>query len=224
MTPRALTLVAVVALLSGLTSVHMALADRPPGDTCDDPIAVPPDYHWDYTGDLTPLANDYDPSVPGPSCTGSPAPGKDAVFAIQVLCGQFLDVTLEPVAFDGSLYIVTDCADIAGTCVSGADASGLGGAEGAGMTVITGRTFYVIVDAHDADVGGLYHISFGIGLWDIPPGACCFPDGHCELIHIDFCGGEGGVSLGPCAPCEPNPCEPVPVLARTWGAVKARYR
>lgn len=205
-------------------SAGLSLAERPPGETCDSPIVVPFGYEWAYSGDLAPYSNDYDPGLPGPSCTGSAAPGKDAVFSIEVDCGQFLSVYVEPASFDAALYIVTDCADLAGTCVAGSDEDGAGAAESAAMEVITGHTFYVIVDAHDPEGGGAFDISFNVGPWSIPPGACCFPDGHCEIIHIDVCAEAGGVSEGPCAPCEPNPCGPVPVQEGSWGRVKICYR
>jgi hypothetical protein len=213
-----------LALLLIQAAAGPSLADPPIGDTCESPIAVPLGYEWAFSGDLTPYANNYDPALPGPSCTDSAEPGKDAVFSITVTCGQFLSVYLEPVGFDGALYIVTDCADITGTCVAGSDNAGPGGAESTGMDVTFGHTFYVIVDAHDPDARGAFDISFNIGLWDIPPGACCFPDGHCEIIHVDFCAEAGGVTEGPCVPCDPNPCSPTPTPEGSWGAIKARYR
>jgi hypothetical protein len=211
---------ALVVLLVSMSGVP-ALADPPPGDICGSAIVI----HWgstySFAGDLASYANDYDPGVPGPSCTGSAAPGKDLVLAIEVGCSQFMSAYFAPVGFDGSIYIVTDCSDVTGSCLNGADAHGVGGGEEVGFDCSTSRTYYIIVDAHDAGTGGPFSLSFGYGVWDIPPGACCFPDGHCDLTHVDFC---GGVSLGPCSVCEPNPCVPTPVLERSWGAVKVRYR
>jgi hypothetical protein len=221
---RSLVATAFPAILLFSVAPNRSLADPPPGDICAFPISVPAGYYWAYSGDLALYANDYDPGVPGPSCTGLPAPGKDAVFAIEMHCGEWLNVHLEPTGFDGALYIVTDCTDPTGTCVSGSDEEGSGASESAGMEVFTSQTYYVIVDARDAAASGTFDISFDIGFWDIPPGACCFPDGHCEIIHVDFCSEAGGVTQGPCVPCDPNPCVPTPVLEQTWGAIRARYR
>jgi hypothetical protein len=212
----------VVIVLCLWACVFPSFADT--GDTCSEPIQVPFAIQWEYSGDLAPYANDYDPGVPGPSCTGSAAPGKDAVFAVEVSCAEWLDVSLQPVGFDGAIYIVTDCADVTGSCVSGSDAVGVGVTEGIGLAATATRTYYVIVDAHNADSGGTFHISFLRGPWDFPPGACCRANGHCEILDVVVCEENGGQSHGPCSQCEPNPCFPVPALEATWGAVKARYR
>lgn len=181
-------------------------------------------FDWGYTGDLGLYANDYDAGIPGPSCTGGTTPGKDAVFAVEVGCGEFVAVFMNPVGFDGALYVVTDCADVLGSCVSGSDEAGVGVGESASIQAFIPQTYYVIADAHNADAGAVFSLSFWFGGWGDPPGACCFPDGHCEITHIDLCAEAGGIALGPCHLCEPSPCSPAPVLERTWGAVKAHYR
>lgn len=40
----------------------------------------------------------------------------------------------------------------------------------------------------------------------VPPGACCFPDCHCELLQEQDCYAMGGSFLGVGVPCDPNPC------------------
>lgn len=48
-------------------------------------------------------------------------------------------------------------------------------------------------------------------------GACCFPDGTCQLLFADACLGAGGIVFG--GPCDPNPCpEPPPQGACCFGA------
>lgn len=45
-------------------------------------------------------------------------------------------------------------------------------------------------------------------------GACCFEDGHCEMLTADECGQVGGVYQGDDIPCEPdNPCPQPPPMA-----------
>jgi hypothetical protein len=201
-----------------------AVADPPPGDTCGSAIAITWYFTETFTGDLAPCANDYDPGIPGPSCTGSAAPGRDMVLAVEVGCGQGMNVHYTPVGFDGSIYIVTDCSDVTGSCVAGADGHGVGGAEEVGLGSSTNQTYYIIVDAHDAGTGGSFSLSFNWWVWDFPPGACCFPDGSCEVVSFDSCEPSGGVSHGPCSVCDPNPCVPTPARESSWGAIKARYR
>ncbi|MDM7913934.1 MAG: hypothetical protein QUU85_01525 [Candidatus Eisenbacteria bacterium] len=54
-------------------------------------------------------------------------------------------------------------------------------------------------------------------------GACCLPDGTCLVISEEQCAAEQGLWYGE-IPCEPNPCEPVPVQETNWGRIKAIYR
>lgn len=86
----------------------------------------------------------------GPGCTGAATPGRDAVFAVEVGCAQCLGVFRNPIGFDGALCIVTDCADVAGTCVSGSGEVGEGVGENVVVWGFTPLTYYVIADAHDA--------------------------------------------------------------------------
>jgi hypothetical protein len=216
----------LVALLSACAtaSAGNALADPPPGDTCGSAIAIDFGSEWTFAGDLAPCANDYDPGVPGPSCTGSVAPGKDLVLAIYVSCGQFVTVDCAPIGFDGAIYIVTDCSDVTGSCLAGSDAHGVGGSEYVSLFSSTSRTYYIIVDAHDAGTGGPFSLSLGYGAWDFPPGACCFPDGHCQVVFDYQCLAAGGNPQSPCSDCDPNSCVATPVREGSWGALKARYR
>ena len=219
-----LVVATILALLSLQASAGPSLADPPPGDTCDSAMVI----HWggdsEFSGDLTEFANDYDPGVPGPGCLVSGAPGKDLVLAVEVDCGLMMAVYYTPVGFDGCIYIVTDCADPSGSCVAGADALGVGGGESVTFASLTTDTYYIIVDAHDAGAGGPFSLSFNYGFWDFPPGACCFPDGRCEVMQQYLCGPAGGTFYGYCSVCDPSPCPATPVRELNWGAVKVRYR
>ena len=42
-------------------------------------------------------------------------------------------------------------------------------------------------------------------------GACCYPDGGCEITDQVFCGTDGGLYQGDDVPCDPNPC-PQPAI------------
>lgn len=41
-------------------------------------------------------------------------------------------------------------------------------------------------------------------------GACCFHDGHCEILDAEACAAQGGLYQGGGVPCQPNPCPPPP--------------
>ena len=58
----------------------------------------------------------------------------------------------------------------------------------------------------------------------LPTGACCFPDGHCEVLLPTACAEAGGQYYGDGTDCDPNPCPPTPVEATNWGRIKAVYR
>jgi hypothetical protein len=59
----------------------------------------------------------------------------------------------------------------------------------------------------------------------LPYGACCFTDGHCDLLSADECAAQGGTYLGNFVSCEPeNPCPTVPVMNTSWSEIKLSYR
>lgn len=53
-------------------------------------------------------------------------------------------------------------------------------------------------------------LGIGLRLTDELPGACCAPDGSCELSNVVLCQGE---FLGNGVPCDPNPCTQPPLGA-----------
>ncbi len=62
----------------------------------------------------------------------------------------------------------------------------------------------------------------GIGYDPSAEGACCHGE-ECVIVTEDACQAAGDAFVGPGVPCVPSPCEPVPVEARSWGAIKARF-
>ncbi len=84
-------------------------------------------------------------------CTGFSANGADAVYYAVLPAGGQIDVCIDPVdSLDLSLYLVTDCNDIAGSCVAGDDS---GNPECISYTGGPG-TYYLIVDAFSTDACG----------------------------------------------------------------------
>ncbi len=53
-------------------------------------------------------------------------------------------------------------------------------------------------------------------------GACCH-DAVCTVVTPESCGASEGLFMGVGVPCDPSPCEAVPIEVLSWGAIKARY-
>jgi hypothetical protein len=167
-------------------------------------------------------ANDYDPGIPGPSCTGYPAAGKDMVYRVEAVLGDVMDFTYLQQTADASFYIVTDCADSSGTCVAGADATVSGEPESIHYIAPSSATYYVILDSYGTDSGGPWTLDFNIS-W--PPQACCFPDLHCEVLCSPECTAEGGTPMGGGTTCDTVVCEnPSAARVTTWGRIRSSYR
>ncbi len=64
----------------------------------------------------------------------------------------------------------------------------------------------------------VFRFEVGIGYTE---GACCYPDGSCDLTLRWNCQGE---FQGDGTPCDPNPCESTPVRSTSWGQIRAGYR
>jgi len=130
--------------------------EPPVNDTCDGAIELPVG-EFDFAGDLTLANNDYDPLSGG--CTGYSAAGNDVAYVFTLGADQTFDVSVTG-SHDGSIYVVTDCADAAGTCLVGADDTLSGQAEVLSYTNDTGApiTLYLIVDAYS---GGADFTGFG---------------------------------------------------------------
>ena len=101
------------------------------------------------TADYTPF-----PSGLG-GCTGYPAVGKDVVYKINATGGDVLDVNYTSAA-DGSIYLITNCADAQGSCVAGADATLSGVAEHLVYNVTSSGVYYLILDNYGTGAGGAY--------------------------------------------------------------------
>ena len=87
-------------------------------------------------------ANDYNPTE---SCVPAGA-GPDVVFSYTANVDTWLDMTLYP-AFRAALYVVSDCGDIEGSCVTGRSVSS-GSISLHSILFPAGVTYYIICDGY----------------------------------------------------------------------------
>jgi hypothetical protein len=116
--------------------------DTPTGEICPDAIDVT--MSGQITGDFTGVAADYSPSTT--ACTNWSANGPDLAYRVVLAQGQTVAATLSGTG-DTSLYIVSDCGDIDGTCLDGDDSFGV--PESVSYTSANGEVVYIIADNYD---------------------------------------------------------------------------
>lgn len=92
--------------------------------------------------------NDYSLPTTG-SCTGYSTPGPDALYKIDLAAGEQI-IIQESGPCDMALWIATDCGNLVGSCVAGADAGVTGGTETVTYTAAAAGTYYVVIDAYSA--------------------------------------------------------------------------
>lgn len=98
-----------------------------------------------FTGDTTNAAADYTPIASGAGgCTGFNANSNDVAYSVVLQAGERLQATLTA-TWDASLYMVSDCSNIAGTCVAGQDN---GNPEVVDFTAQTTGSYFIIVDGY----------------------------------------------------------------------------
>src|SRR2546425_7699588 len=129
------------------TGALICLNPPPPNDRCADAIlAACGDFSW--SGTTTYATNDYSFGT-GQSCTGSSADGKDVVYRFNVNAGDSVSVSYRALTTDASMYLVTDCADVVGSCKVGKDETFVGEWETLHYTFPTSGTYYLILDSFE---------------------------------------------------------------------------
>ena len=123
---------------------HDLTVARYTGDTCAQaaPLDLSGVPEWFTTAGRT---NSYSPNAGG--CTGYTASGPDRAYAVAIQPGDQLQVTATPMGFDTSLYVVSSCANVTGTCVAGSD-RGTTTPESVAPVFQQAGTYYVIVDGY----------------------------------------------------------------------------
>ncbi len=112
---------------------------------CDDVVAV----------DTTAFADDYD-IADGCGLFGSLGP--DRVFVLNVAAPTSISALMNQSDYDGVFYVVTDCDDLTGTCIGGADVAP-GGDKTADFVAEPGVDYFLVVDGWDAPDAGTSTLS-----------------------------------------------------------------
>jgi hypothetical protein len=175
----------------------------PPNDTCAGAFLLDRCSSGVIAGTLAAATNNYDPGVPGPSCTGYSAAGKDVVYVMNLVAGDAVHLVYTTPNHDGSMYIVTDCANVSASCVIGEDDPE---PETINWVATATGTYYLIVDAFTSNGGADFTLEWSITC-PPPTGACCHQDGSCTITAQADC---DGMWMGPGIVCDPNPCPQVP--------------
>ncbi|HWC76047.1 MAG TPA: fibronectin type III domain-containing protein, partial [Blastocatellia bacterium] len=153
-----------------------------PNDTCATATVITPaslPFGIDAATDAA--VNDIDPGLLG--CVQGP--GRDAVYSfIPATTGVYtVGATPTGIGFDISLYLVTDCANPATTCVAGANIDPLGKGESVSPTLTAGTRYFIVVDGATADTFGGFHLSLRSGL---PSNDTCATPTLIEASRLPF--------------------------------------
>jgi hypothetical protein len=187
-----------------------------PNDTCNPDYAIARCTQGTLNGDMNWDANNYDPGSGG-CASGYPEAGKDVAYRMDLNAGDVVNMTYVTPNNDAAFYIITDCANAAGSCVIGADAAS--GTETIGpWTVPSTGTYWLILDNYGTNMGGAWNLTYDLSCPG-PQGACCV-NGACRMTYEQNCSGDW---LGEGTDCDPNPC-PTPSEETSWGQIKATYR
>ncbi|MEM7229367.1 MAG: 6-bladed beta-propeller [Planctomycetota bacterium] len=148
MNGRAALFVLGLMLLSLVGSPAMAGLG---GDTCAQPTILTGPLPVMTSGDTTGLADDVDLSAAGACASGTQEPftglGPDAIYAFALDANCALTFTLTPTSGANlSMYLVTDCGDVAAGCVNVSDSGGAGETETISQIVFADTLYRIIVD------------------------------------------------------------------------------
>src|SRR4029453_13347750 len=82
----------------------------------------------------------------------APGAGNDVVYSFTPAVTDSYTIGAAPTSpFDLSLYVVTDCANPAATCVAGANSAAFGRGEFLFLTLNAGTEYFIVVDNAVAD-------------------------------------------------------------------------
>ena len=131
-----------------------------------------------YTGDTTYATNDYDCNA---SCVnGFNHSEKDVTYYITLPANCTVCVTLNQSAmtWNGGVYMVTDCANVDGTCVAGASGWLAGGLDETFCYSATStETYYIIVDGRTSGGFGTFQLDVDVSCLVPPTDLTCTENG-----------------------------------------------
>lgn len=108
--------------------------------------------------------NDFSPVTA--ACTGYSAAGKDVVYFINAGGGDSINLTYNSAA-DGSIYLLTNCADPA-SCVAGADEALAGADEVLTYTFPATGVYYLVLDNYGTGAGGAWTLAGDVSCNVVP--------------------------------------------------------
>lgn len=135
-------------------------AAPPENDRCNDAYALDRCTSGSLEGESFGASDDYCP--PGGSCTTYPAHGRDVAYRLDLLSGDTVELAYSQRGFDGSIYLISDCADSAPACVFGADGVLAEDAESFAWAAETSGTYWLILDAYGEETGGAWKLDYSI--------------------------------------------------------------
>jgi hypothetical protein len=166
---------------------YLVVYDDPPpaNDTCAGAIVVPgTPGSSSYTGDTTTATNAYDCSA---LCVGGlPHPGGDVAYTVTLPANCTICVTLNQsvMTWNGAVYMVTDCADVDGTCVAGASGWHAGTLDETFCYSDTAtQTYYIIVDGRTGGGAGTFQLDVNVSCLAAPSDLVCVADGTTASLN-----------------------------------------
>lgn len=139
----------------------------PANNLCDSATPIPRCTMFVENGSTATATNDYDPggalgcacSADGSFCYAEA--GRDVTYRLDLLAGDLLEVQYTNVV-DGAVYLVTDCADVPGSCVAGSDKTFTGQQEDFIFPVPGTGTYWLVCDSFGTSTGGAFNLTVTI--------------------------------------------------------------
>ncbi len=152
------------------------------GDSCANPIALDGDTTFPVTADSSSASFHNVHSAASGDCPGLSAAGaeaNDVVYSFTPPASGYYTISTDDV-FNNAIYVVTDCGDIAGTCLGGSNEAW----EGSSVEVLmdSAVTYYIIVDGSSNQSGA----------FELTISGFCAPQCDGMSCGDDSCGHEFG--------------------------------
>lgn len=133
------------------------------GESCGSAQAILPS-SLPFTDESTTVgaANDIDPGLSG--CVSGLGP--EVVYSFTPSATDMYVAGVTPVVpgVDVSLYVITNCADPAGTCVGGSNNRGVAQSESLKVSLNAGTTYFIVIDTPQQGSQGAFHFALRRGL------------------------------------------------------------